>query len=185
MRSNVQVADHPLHPMLVPIAIGAFVTAFIFDIAAVATGSDMWFEASFWSLVVGVCAGAVSAITGLYDYLTLRMHDEARKTATTHLVLNVVLMLLFVISLIMKNEYVGNEGSVPSGRILSTFVLDLIATTLLVVSGWYGGEIVYRHGVAVPDEAMSSARTRPGTTPAMGTLGGERPADKDNPDPDF
>lgn len=173
--------------MIVTVAIGAFVSAFVFDVAALVTGSQMWFVMSFWTLLIGVCAGIVSALTGVYDYLTLRMSGQARQTATIHLVLNVMLMTLFIISLILKAEYAAaGLMIVPAGRVLSTFILDLIAVTLLLVSGWYGGEIVYRHGVGVLEEAADGLRPRPapGTTPAMGTLGGERPGDVEDPEQD-
>ncbi len=170
--------------MIVPIAIGAFVVAFIFDIAALATGASRWFELSYWALLVGVIAGLLAAVTGLYDYATLRMSGQARQTATAHMVLNVMLMTLFIISLFLKREYVGAAGPVPDGRIVSTFVLDLIAVVLLLVSGWLGGEVVYRHGVAVMEEAASELQPQPtpGTTPVMGTLGGERPGDTEDPE---
>jgi uncharacterized membrane protein len=185
MRSNVQVGGHPLHPIIVTVAIGAFISAFIFDIAALATGAPTWFAMSFWTLLIGVCAGALSAVTGLYDYLTLGMSDGARKTATNHMLLNVTLMILFIISVILKGTYAaGGPEPVPSGRIVSTFILDLIGVLLLLASGWLGGEIVYRHGVAVLEEAAGELRggRATGTTPAMGTLGGERPAGTEDPE---
>lgn len=180
MRSNVEVAGHPIHPIVVAVAIGAFVSAFIFDIASLATNASTWFEMSYWTLLIGVCAGAIAAVTGLYDYLTLRMSDSARRVATTHLVLNITFMVIFLISLLLKAPYAAaGLSAVPYGRAVSTFVLDLIAIVLLLTSGWFGGEVVYRHGVAVLEEAADELRARPiaGTTPAMGTLGGERPAE--------
>jgi len=188
MRSNVEVVGHPLHPIIVTIAIGAFVSAFIFDIAALATGAPTWFEMSFWTLLIGVCAGVLSALTGLFDYLTLRMSAGARKQATIHLVLNVTLMTLFIISVALKGAYAaGGPQYPPSGRIVSTFILDLIGVGLLLVSGWFGGEVVYRHGVAVLEDAapeLGSARQM-GTTPITGTLGGERPGQEPPQDEEF
>ena len=37
------------------------------------------------------------------------------------------------------------------------FILNLVAVVLLLVSGWYGGELIYRYGVAVPDETCERA----------------------------
>lgn len=181
MKSNVEVVGHPLHPIIVTVAIGAFVSAFIFDIAALATGAPSWFVMSFWTLLIGVCAGVFAALTGLYDYLTLNMSAAARRAATTHLILNVTFMVLFIISLILKGQYAaGGLGFVPYGRIVSTFVLDIIGILLVLTSGWYGGEVVYRHGVAVLEEAAAELRgtSRVGTTPVTGTLGGERPGEE-------
>lgn len=179
MKSNVQILGHPVHPILVPIAIGAFVAAFIFDIAAVSTGAPTWFNMSFWTLLIGVCAAFFSALTGIYDYFTVRMTDGAKRDATIHLALNLVLVTLFVISLIIKGiNTAGGPAFVPSGAIVSTFILDLIAFVLLLVSGWYGGEVVYRHGVAVTEEAASEICPAFGGTPIAGTLGGERLADQ-------
>jgi uncharacterized membrane protein len=183
MRSNVEIAGHPLHPIIVAIAIGAFVCAFIFDIAALATAAGSWFVMSFWTLLIGVCAGALSALTGLYDYLTLRMSHAARRDATIHLCLNVSFMVLFIVSVILKGQFAaGGAFFVPYGRVATTFVLDILGIVILLASGWFGGEVVYRHGVAVTEQAAAEICPPAGATPAMGAAGGE--ARFDLPDPD-
>lgn len=183
MRSNVEVVGHPLHPIVVTIAIGAFVSAFIFDIAALATNAPTWFEMSYWTLLIGVCAGIISAMTGLYDYMTLPMSDQARRVATIHLLLNLTFMALFIASLILKSFYAAaGLTPVPYGRTVTTFVLDIIGIVVLLASGWYGGEIVYRHGVAVLEEAAEELRAPfVGRTAMAGALGGERPAEPQQP----
>ena len=186
LRSNVEILGHPLHPIIVNVAIGAFIAAFVFDIAALATGSASWFVMSFWTLLIGACAGVFAVLSGFYDYVTLRMSRPARNVATIHLSLNLAFMLLFIASLILKGMAAASGPLlVPYGRIVSTFVLDVIGIVILVASGWFGGELIFKHGIAVTEEAAAEICPAVGTAPAMGTTGGEAqfdlPPHEDNP----
>jgi uncharacterized membrane protein len=41
-RSTAKIADHPLHPMLVPFPIAFLVTALLADLTYVGTGDGFW-----------------------------------------------------------------------------------------------------------------------------------------------
>ena len=50
MKSNAAIGNHPIHPMLVPIPIGAFVLAFVGDLAS------FWNPAeAFWHRFSSTC----------------------------------------------------------------------------------------------------------------------------------
>ncbi len=69
IESTAAIARHPLHPLLVPLPIAAFIFALITDIAWLRTGRAFWGEASYWLLLTGVVTGLLAAIPGLIDYL--------------------------------------------------------------------------------------------------------------------
>jgi uncharacterized membrane protein len=50
----------------------------------------------------------------------------------------------------------------PGGLATVTLLLDIVGTGILTVGGWYGGDLVFRHGVgASPDRAPSPGQAQP------------------------
>jgi len=47
-RSTARIADHPIHPMLVPIPIACFIGALVTDITYAVTAEMMWSDFSAW-----------------------------------------------------------------------------------------------------------------------------------------
>jgi hypothetical protein len=58
MESRIKVAGHPLHPMLIVFPLGLLATAIAFDIAALVSGDNGWFNISFWIIGAGILAGS-------------------------------------------------------------------------------------------------------------------------------
>ena len=71
--SSVQVAMHPIHPMLVPFPIVCFVGTLLTDLAYWKTAEMMWANFSAWLLVAGLVMGSLAAIAGLVDFLGNRL----------------------------------------------------------------------------------------------------------------
>ncbi|HEY9829401.1 MAG TPA: DUF2231 domain-containing protein [Stenomitos sp.] len=140
--STVAVAGHPLHPALITLPIGLLVTAPVTDIAYWFLGDVFWARASFWLIVAGLVTGLLAAITGLLDFI--RIGRVRKHTAGwAHMYANVTALVVTAINLGLR---VGN----PVENILFTgLILSVIVATLLGISGWYGGELVYRHKIAV------------------------------------
>jgi len=56
--STAKIADHPLHPMLVPLPIAFFIGALLTDLAFLKLGDPFWARMSFWLIAAGL-VGAV------------------------------------------------------------------------------------------------------------------------------
>lgn len=186
VKSNVNILDHPLHPILVLIPAGAWITSLVFDIIFLATGSSFWFVASLWIMVVGIGGAVLAAITGAYDLFTLPMAERPKKTGLTHMTLNLIITVLYIINVAAIRAPVMNSAiraaAIPSNTVAWGFILNVVAVLLLLESGWLGGELIYRYGIAIPRETMENAprfetRQAPGRGTA-GALGGE----SDQPD---
>ena len=54
MRSKAAIGHHPIHPMLVALPIGAFVTATIADVLYTARHAAMWFDVARVSIAIGL-----------------------------------------------------------------------------------------------------------------------------------
>lgn len=140
--STAQIAGHPIHPMLVPFPIASLVGAWVSDLAYWQTGDAFWPTASFYLLAAGIVTALAAALAGFTDYFGER-RIRALAAARLHMLGNLVAVLISVVNFVLR---LGDpETSVlPLGLALSTAV-----GLLLVGTGWLGGELVFRHRVAV------------------------------------
>ena len=141
-RSSVSLRGHPIHLLLAPVPAVCFVATFVTDIVYWRTAAMLWADFSSWLVVVGVIFAVVTAIAGLIDLLRDRGLREYRAAWIHGLGNTAVLVLSFFNALIHTRD--AYTSVVPSGLILSGLVV-----LLLIVTGWNGWTLVYRHGVGV------------------------------------
>ena len=148
--SKAALAAHPIHPMLVPLPIGAFVGALLTDLAFWVSGDPFWARASMWLVGAGLVSGLLAGLVGFTDFVTL---PAVRRftAAWVHLAGNSIVLALAFVSLLFR---VGSpiEAVVPLG-----ITLSLVVTGILVLTGWLGGELSYRHRVGVTAREGSGA----------------------------
>jgi uncharacterized membrane protein len=143
--SSANIMGHPMHPILITLPIGLFVAVALFDLIFWQTGTEMWATGALWLLGAGLIAAALAALTGLIDFLGDR-RIRALGDAWQHAIGNVIMVLIQLFSFYQRYRY-GTSAVVPLGLILS-----LVAVCILLFTGWKGGEMVFRHRVAVYDE---------------------------------
>jgi uncharacterized membrane protein len=143
--SLAAIAGHPLHPAVVPLPIGALALAAVSDIAYARSGDTSWARTSRFLIGAGVASGAVAAALGATDFLG-RPAIRRRPEAWFHAGGNVMAMGLSIANLALRARD-ARHAVVPAGLALS------VATgTMLLVTGWLGGELSYRHRIGVtPD----------------------------------
>jgi uncharacterized membrane protein len=140
--STVAVAGHPIHPILVQFPIAFLVGAMLSDIVFCFVRDSFWALASYWLIVGGMVGGVAAALTGMLDFL--RIERVRKRTAGwAHMILNIVALTLTLVNLIIRWNH-PVSAVLPWGIILS-----LVVSTALGISGWYGGELVYRHKISV------------------------------------
>jgi uncharacterized membrane protein len=152
MRSKFSIFGHPLHPMLVVLPIGLFVWTLVADFvyATDKTGRSEWYSIAFWTGIAAIVTALVAALPGFGDYLTMAVRSDARGIATIHMLLNLAVVALYLLAMLLMLD----DGARTGGRLTMVVVLHLVGTGLLALSGWLGGEMVYRHHLAViPDSA--------------------------------
>lgn len=142
--SKAAIAGHPIHPMLIPFPVTCLTLVAVTDIVYAAGGGVFWATASYWLLIAGLISGALAAIAGLVDFLGVRRARRLRQ-AWAHAGLNVVVMAIALVNLLLRVDNLA-EAVVPEGVILS-----VIGTLGLIVSGWLGGELSYRHRIGVAE----------------------------------
>ncbi|HLY39493.1 MAG TPA: DUF2231 domain-containing protein [Candidatus Binatia bacterium] len=152
MRTPARIMDHPIHPMLIAFPIGLWVFSLAADITYRVGGDPIWLTMAYWTMLGGTIGALVAAVPGLVDYLSLA-EPRAVRLGTVHLTLNLLIVGLFLASLVLRT--LGNTTGLP-------FVLSIIGVGLLLVSGWFGWEMIYRQGVAISPEIEIRARERRG-----------------------
>jgi uncharacterized membrane protein len=143
--SSANVMGHPLHPILITIPIGFFAATFLFDILFWARGHEAFATTARWLLGFGLLGAVAAAVAGLLDFLgDKRIHNIS--DAWHHAVGNVILVLVQIFNFYWRYRY-GTAAVLPVGLVLSA-----IAVLIMIYTGWKGGELVFRHRVAVYDE---------------------------------
>jgi uncharacterized membrane protein len=149
--SSVAIFGHPIHPIIV-----IFPIAFLSGVAGTDLGywltrGEFWAQASIWLLGVGLLSGVAAAVIGMFDFIRIP-RARNRQAGWLHMVLNVAVLVLSIGNFALR--LANPETSIlPTGLILSWVV-----ATLLLVSGWYGGELMFRHkvGIVGPGETHAS-----------------------------
>ncbi len=151
MESRAKIFGHPVHPMLIVLPVGLFLMAVISDIIYLITGSSIFPVVSFVDIAGGVIGGLLAAIFGFRDYLAIPGGTRAKSIAATHGVGNVIVVVLFAISWLIRN---GDPTVFPS-----TLALIFSFVGIIVAGGtaWLGGELVDRLGVGVDPGANLNA----------------------------
>src|SRR5512133_1537785 len=142
---------HPFHPLFVTIPIGAWVASLILDIASKASNDPHpYVQSSRWLIGIGVIGAIVAAIFGLMDQATIPSGTPVKRTAMTHMTLNLLVTAAFIVSWFIR----GNGGIEADGSTSTELlILSIIALLVLAVSGWLGGMMSYRFGVRVARES--------------------------------
>lgn len=138
---------HPLHPQLIVLPAGLMPFSFAMDLLYRATGRRAFRDAAYCSLAGGVVGGAAAAATGAMDYLTIPRGSVEKRTANVHAGINLALIAGAVVNLAMRTA--GADARLPLPMALSA-----VAALGVVVSGWYGGQLVYEHGLRVKGRSL-------------------------------
>lgn len=162
MKGPVKFLGHPIHPMLIVFPLGLLGTAVIFDLIASGTDNQGFYVVSYWMIAAGLIGGLLAAVFGFFDWLGIRSGTRAKSVGGWHGLGNLVIVILFAISWWIRSQ---DPNNVPNSF---AFTLSLLGFGLALITGWLGGELVYRLGMAVDEgahENAPSALTHPEPTP--------------------
>lgn len=147
-RATSGLLGHPLHPILVTVPIGAFVSSLLFDLLSLTGGRDLLVDGAYWLIGIGLVAAVVAALFGVLDLLTIPRGTPAFGTGLRHATLNALALGVFAIDFAWRaTDHLEHEKT-PAGQL----ALSAVAVGVLTVSAWLGGKLVYRYGVRVADD---------------------------------
>jgi uncharacterized membrane protein len=156
MASKASIAGHPIHPMLIPFPIGLLVFSLVADLIYLWRGNPVWKDyVAFYTLLGGIIGAAAAAIPGLIDWATLT-DRAAVKVANWHARVNIIGLIIFITSFYLRTR---NGSAWIVSMPMLPIILSIVGVIGLAIAGYLGGELVFRHGVAVNTQASTPAKT--------------------------
>lgn len=138
-----RLLGHPVHPLLTDFPIALWSTSLLADLARIWRGHEIYGQFAFWAIALGLIIAAPTVVTGLLDYAAIPQQHPALKAATWHMWIMLSAATLYACS------FIARLGHSPSTGLSSAIAvgLSVLGLLLLLVGGWFGGELVFRHGI--------------------------------------
>lgn len=148
-QGRATLLGHPLHPMIIPFPIAFLIGALGADLAFAFNGDPFWARSALRLLGAGFVSGILAGLVGTLDFMTA---TRARRVSAgwIHMFGNVTVLVLAAANYLLRLEDAAGYV-LPTGLLLS-----LVTTVLLIVTGWYGGELSYRHRIGVAPDGEDS-----------------------------
>lgn len=146
---------HEVHPSLVHFPIALFPVALGADTVGWATGSKSLLKVGKWGMLAAVGSAGLAALAGLVAQTETRQEGRARDYLVTHRNLNAAFMTLAT-ELVRRRLFKRR----PSLGYLATGYVTLAT---MVYATYFGGKMVYEHGVGV----RAADGIRPGHAPEI------------------
>jgi uncharacterized membrane protein len=140
---GLRLLGHPVHALLSDFPLALLGTSLIWDAIGIVRGETLWWAISFWDMALGVAAGVAAATAGAVDYAAIERDDPALSTATRHMLVMGTAVSLYSVALLVRG---GPSPPIGVAR-NATLVLEGIGLAALSVGGWFGGHLVFHHGV--------------------------------------
>lgn len=131
---------HPLHPLLVHFPIACWGLASLCD-GLTLFGFDQFWPYAGGLIATGVALALPAMIAGFIDLVGAP--TRAVRDANIHMLLMSSAWTIYLISLLLRLE--GRE-LMPEITI-SPIALSGAGLLLMAIGGWYGGQLVYTHGI--------------------------------------
>lgn len=145
---GARLFGHPVHPMLTDFPIALWSTSLLGDIAAAWLGQMAYRELAFWALTLGLIIAVPTIVAGLIDFAAIPQGHTATAAATWHMWSMLSAATAYGGSLIV---HLGRFYLSRSAMWMS-IGLSALGLVLLTVGGWFGGELVFRHGIGSESE---------------------------------
>lgn len=139
---RLSIMGHPVHPILQAIPAAVLPASTTFDVLAYLADEEGLSKAGHYSLIFGLLGGLGAAATGVLDYYEIK-NRPVRRVALYHGLSNAALMASYYAS------FRRRKGHQADGKAL---LLSALGASLIGLSGYLGGELVYEHGVRVGED---------------------------------
>jgi uncharacterized membrane protein len=133
--------------MLIVLPLGLLSASVAFDIIDRLRDSGTWAQTASATMAAGIIGGLIAAPFGLLDWLNLPDGTRAKRIGLIHGSVNVVALVLFAISWLLRRD----------DPTTASLVVALAGLAVAAVGGWLGGELVNRMGVGVEPGAHLNA----------------------------
>src|SRR3954467_3989090 len=115
---------HPMHPILVTVPIGAWVSSLVFDIGShVVDRPGFLAQGAEWLIAIGVVGAVLAALAGTLDLVAIPTGTRAFRTGLVHMTLNLVVAAGFVVGFFWRHASCGPPAAVGTGQLVLSILL--------------------------------------------------------------
>lgn len=148
MRTPASIGGHPIHPMLIPFPFALWFFSLIADaIYFLIDPNPTWNTVAFYALAGGIVGAVMAAVPGIIDYFSIK-DEKVSKIAGWHARLNVLALLIFAASFYLRT---ASGSKMVDASLTIPVLLSVLGAILISISGWLGGEMVFKHRIAVEE----------------------------------
>jgi uncharacterized membrane protein len=137
---------HPIHPMVVHFPIALLIISVLFDAMATQWRHKSFQDAGFYTLIAGLIGAAAAVLTGAWAEEVAEGKGIPESVLEIHEALGYATLALFIgllgLQLLMRR---GVVREIPALYV----IFGLIGVVVLLVTGYYGGVLVYDFGAGV------------------------------------
>jgi uncharacterized membrane protein len=150
---------HPLHPTVVHFPIALLFTAVFFAVLEALLKRDVYNQILTWLLGLGVLSAVAAVVTGVWEEERVEAAGVPEHAIEQHETLAFATLAVFAVLLAM--QWFRGRRWMPSHPALF-FIIAFAGLTLLGMTGYYGGDLVYRYGAGVEQAAPPPVTERSG-----------------------
>lgn len=140
MLANGTFLQHPLHPLLTDVPVGAWTVAILLDLIALVFGVPGLGLAAGIAIGLGVLAALAAIGTGVMDWIDVDPPEMA--IGLVHATFNTIATILFAVAFFW--QWATGWVVTPA-----TFIVALVAYGVISAGAYLGGTLVYRMGVMI------------------------------------
>jgi uncharacterized membrane protein len=135
------LTQHPLHPALVHFPIACWVLSAPCDLAAWWLNDAQYWHIAWLLIAAGILLALPAMLAGMLDMAKIQnKNKKALKILHWHIGLVSTAWLFYLISLILREASTAPPGA-------AAVICAVVGLIVLLVGGWHGAELVYRHGI--------------------------------------
>lgn len=146
---------HPLHPAIVHIPVGAWLSAAVIDVVRRHAGpGSIAPVVALFCVVVGLIVAALAVPTGVAEWTPIKQERPAWKLGLYHMILNLVAALVWAANLGLRWK------ALPTSRPITDAVVvtSVVAAVLVLVSSYLGSLMVFAQGTSVGRQSKKKWR---------------------------
>ena len=139
----MNIANIPLHPIIVHFPIALLIASFIFNVLSLIFRRDSWRKTAWHIYIFGALLSVAAVLSGQNAEEIARVHHPLLET---HEMFALIVMWTSLVSLLVLWFLQKKFGKIyPYIFCAVTLALALLVST----TGFYGGKMVYEYGVGV------------------------------------
>ena len=135
------------HPLVIHFPVALLTASLFVDLVALARRQDRWHRVAYGLLVGGVLTASAAVISGTEAALPYRSQSEVADLIQQHEDFGTIAFIVFLATVLGRLPlFLQRRGGWP---LTLWILLGACGWVLLSWTSYYGGELVYQHGVGV------------------------------------